>query len=291
MHSSSNIKRKISCPSSCMTLDLQKILLVLSLLVLFIQSLSADETTPIVPSGLTATALSSSQVVISWTDNSTNAEQSGVPTTVGKTGFIIERKISITDTYATVATPTANTTVYTDTGLTPFTTYYYRVLAYNAITNSAYSSEIPTVTFNQITSGKMTLQWKAESGNLRVRVSAPTTGWVAVGFNTKTGKKGANLIIGYVKDGKLFIQDAYGTSVTSHASDVSLEGTDNITNKSGTEADGVTEIVFTIPLDSGDEKDIPLVIGKTYNALLAYGKSDNFTGMHSFVRTIKIKIQ
>lgn len=240
----------------------------------------AQTPAPNTPSGLTAEALSSSQVVISWADNSGD-----------ETGFTIERKSPITGTYATVATPTANTTVYTDTNCSSFSTYYYRIKSFNAMGDSAYSNEASAVTFNRTTSGSMILQWKTEGANLRVRVSAPTTGWVSVGFVPVNKMQGANIIIGYVSGGTLFIQDNYGTGTGTHASDISLGGTDNITNKSGTEIGGVTELVFTIPLNSGDSRDKPLVVGNNYNVILGYSNSDNFTGMHTFAATINIKIQ
>ncbi|MBI4833325.1 MAG: fibronectin type III domain-containing protein [Planctomycetes bacterium] len=258
---------------------MKKILVVLGLLALLAQSVSADEAEN-APSELTATSLSSSEVVISWSDNSSD-----------ETGFVIERKTAVTGTYAAIVTTTANTTVYTDTALSSFTTYYYRLSAVNDTETSAYSNEVPAVTFNRTTAGDMVLQWKAEGNNLRIRVSAPTAGWVAVGFKTAAGKKDANIIMGYVKKNGVFIEDNYGIGATNHAADTAGGGTDNVTEKTGTEAKGTTELVFTIPLDSGDDRDKKLVVGNTYNTMLAYGKTDNFTGMHTFFRVIKIKIQ
>ena len=56
-----------------------------------------------------------------------------------ETGFFIERSTSPTGTFVRVATALASTKTsrgtggrtYTDTGLTPGTTYYYRVVAVN----------------------------------------------------------------------------------------------------------------------------------------------------------------
>ncbi len=80
------------------------------------------------PSGLTATTASSSQINLSWTDNST------------ETGFRIERSGSPGGPYSEIATVGANVTTYSNTGLSSSTTYYYRVRAYNANGNSASSS-------------------------------------------------------------------------------------------------------------------------------------------------------
>jgi subtilisin family serine protease len=90
---------------------------------------------PAAPSNLTATAISSSQIDLLWTDNS-----------YIETGFKIERKIGETGTYSQAATVGANVTTYSDTGLNGSTTYYYRVRAYNTTGDSSYSNEVNTTT-------------------------------------------------------------------------------------------------------------------------------------------------
>jgi hypothetical protein len=84
---------------------------------------------PAAPSNLTATAASSSQINLAWTDNSNNED-----------GFKIERQNS-DGTWTQVATVGTNVTTWSDTGLAAGTTYTYRVRAYNAGGgNSAYSN-------------------------------------------------------------------------------------------------------------------------------------------------------
>ena len=97
--------------------------------------------TPSAPSSLTATAISSSQIDLSWTDNSNN-----------ETGFKIERKTGSGGTYAQIDTVSASATTYSNTGLSEETTYYYRVRAYNSSGNSAYSNESSSTTPAQPTS-------------------------------------------------------------------------------------------------------------------------------------------
>jgi uncharacterized protein (TIGR02145 family) len=92
---------------------------------------------PVPPSNLTGTVSSSTQINLSWTDNSTN-----------ETGFKIERKTG-TGTYAVVGSTATDVTTYSDTGLTPSTTYTYRVYSYNSGGNSpTYSNEIDITTRN-----------------------------------------------------------------------------------------------------------------------------------------------
>jgi C1A family cysteine protease len=93
-------------------------------------------TPPAAPSGLAATAVSSSQVDLAWTDNASN-----------ETGFKIERCTG-TDCsdFAPIATVGANVTSYSDTGPTASTSYIYRVRAYNAGGDSDYSNTATAVT-------------------------------------------------------------------------------------------------------------------------------------------------
>ncbi|MDP3297216.1 MAG: fibronectin type III domain-containing protein, partial [Thermodesulfovibrionia bacterium] len=121
--------------------------LILALIILF-SFASSVFAVPSAPSNLTATAMSSSQINLSWMDNSNN-----------ETGFKIERKKGATGTYSQVATVGVNVTTYSNTGLLANTTYYYRVRAYNSGGNSAYSNEAvattlpipPTATTNPAT--------------------------------------------------------------------------------------------------------------------------------------------
>ncbi len=90
----------------------------------------AAPTVPAAPTNLAATATSRSQINLAWTDNATN-----------ETGFRIERcKGSTCTNFALIATVGANVTNYPNTKLNASTTYRYRVYAYNASGNSAYSN-------------------------------------------------------------------------------------------------------------------------------------------------------
>ena len=84
--------------------------------------------TPAAPTNLVATAISSSQIALSWTDNANN-----------ETGFQIQRSNNGVN-FTLIATVPANVTTYTDNGLTAATTYYYRLRAFNSSGNSAPSN-------------------------------------------------------------------------------------------------------------------------------------------------------
>jgi|GEM_PF-728713 len=129
----------------------------------------ANATTPDVipaaPTGLTAIAASSSKIDLSWTDNSNN-----------ETGFQIERSADGTN-FTFIASATPEATGYSDTGLSPVTTYHYRVSAAGTAGNSAYTNVANATTPDVIpapptaltaaasSSSQINLGWTDNSGN------------------------------------------------------------------------------------------------------------------------------
>ena len=103
--------------------------------------------TPAAPSGLSASAASSSQINLSWTDNANN-----------ETGFKIERKTGANGTWAQIDMVGANVTSYPDTGLSAGTQYFYRVRSYiSGVANSNYSNEANATTQQQPGTGNVTI--------------------------------------------------------------------------------------------------------------------------------------
>ena len=85
---------------------------------------------PAAPSGLSATAVARTQINLSWSDNSGN-----------ENGFRIERCKNVSCTsFAQIAQVGAGVTAFADTTVSKNTAYNYRVRAFNAAGNSAYSN-------------------------------------------------------------------------------------------------------------------------------------------------------
>ena len=94
---------------------------------------------PAAPTTLTATAASTSQVNLAWTDNAIN-----------ETGYVIQRKTGPAGTWTQVATVGANVTSYASTGLSAATQYFFRVRAVNADGNSSNSAEVGVTTLADV---------------------------------------------------------------------------------------------------------------------------------------------
>ena len=91
---------------------------------------------PTTPTGLTANAATSSAVNLAWSDTSTD-----------ETGFAVERCSGAgCSRFTEVATVSAGVTTLPDAGLTPGTSYSYRVRAFNAAASSGYSNTASATT-------------------------------------------------------------------------------------------------------------------------------------------------
>jgi hypothetical protein len=91
--------------------------------------------TPAAPANIAATSMSASQISISWDDKSND-----------ETSFRIDRKTGSAGTWAQIGQAQANASSFTDSGLAPGTTYYYRVFALNSAGASLPSNEISATT-------------------------------------------------------------------------------------------------------------------------------------------------
>jgi chitodextrinase len=128
-----------------------------------------DTIAPTAPSGLTASAVSQSQIDLNWTASSDN---------LAVTGYRVFRN-------GTLLTTLGNVTAYQDTGLSASTTYSYRVRATDlagnvsnqsnaasATTQAAADTSAPTtptgLTANAFSSSRINLSWSASTDNVGV---------------------------------------------------------------------------------------------------------------------------
>ena len=97
--------------------------------------LAVDPTVPAAPSNLSVAAPSDTAIDLTWSDNSANED-----------GYLVERSPDGVNNWAQIANLAANTTAFTDNGLTADTAYYYRIRAFNGVGNSDYSNTATATT-------------------------------------------------------------------------------------------------------------------------------------------------
>ena len=165
-------------------------------------TLSSPPTPPDAPSNLTASAVSSSQIDLAWTDNSTNED-----------AFHIERSPNGSSGWSQVASVGPNTTAYSDTGRSASTTYFYRIRASNAGGSSAYSNTASattpaldpiTVLDVRVSSGNDDAEQQTTSTNLgstdlELTVDGSINQFVGMRFNNVIVPKGATIVTAYLQ--------------------------------------------------------------------------------------------
>ena len=159
---------------------------------------------PNAPTNLAATPVSSTQINLTWSDNSSN-----------ETSFEIERKTGAGGAYAVIATRPGDASTgadnYSNTGLSPNTAYFYRVRAVlNTVTPilySNYSNEISATTFpaipaapsnlaaSAISNSQIRLSWNATgvTGEEGFRIYRSTSAGVAIIAGNLVGSVGINI--------------------------------------------------------------------------------------------------
>ena len=123
-------------------------------------------TIPNTPTNLTATAASSSSITVNWSAVS------------GATGYHVYRSASAAGTYSIVGTVSFSS--FTNTGLSPDTTYHYMVAAYNNIGESTQSQAVSATTQSGGSvdhAGNIVGLWSRQSSNgvFYIRINANGT--------------------------------------------------------------------------------------------------------------------
>jgi hypothetical protein len=128
--------------------------------------------------------------------------------------------------------------------------------------------------------GTVTVSWTIGDSLAWFAMSAPTEGWVALGFGAESMMQGADMAIGWVeKDGKVFVLDCFSTGPYGpHPPDTELGGKDDLVAFAATEKDGITTMEFSRPIAASEANDKPVVFGESY--LWAYGPTDDFDEYH-----------
>src|SRR5437867_853164 len=122
---------------------------------------------PSPPTGLAATAVSSTQISLRWTAPADNGGSA-------VTGYQIERSTNGGNTWSTLVNTCGTSTSCSDTGLPHATTFTYRVSAINSIGTSSPSNTASATTLAVAPSSPSGLAATAVSSQIRLSWTAPT---------------------------------------------------------------------------------------------------------------------
>lgn len=143
------------------------------------------------PINLKFSYVSSSQVLLSWTDTANN-----------ESGFKVEWKTGEEGEWRVLSWLSSNTTSYTVTGLSQYSVYYFRIRAYSSSGNfDSLSTELEVstalpyapsgITANAISSSQINIKWKDNSENESgFRIMRKSS---SLGYYLPVGEVGANV--------------------------------------------------------------------------------------------------
>lgn len=148
----------------------------------------------------------------------------------------------------------------------------------------------PQGPLKKLESNGMLLSWEQKGSYWEFEMSAPSQGWMAIGFNEKEGLAGTNLIMGAIDKGKVKLSDRYIIRTGFHVDLAELQLVERLELIGGEEDEHGSRISFRIPINSQDYYHKNLQPASSFHLLLAYSQADDFSH-HSMMRTsVKITL-
>ncbi|MDW3646953.1 MAG: DOMON domain-containing protein [Bacteroidia bacterium] len=136
----------------------------------------------------------------------------------------------------------------------------------------------------------MLVSWEEKGEYLEFEVSAPSQGWLAVGFNEEEGLAGTHLIMAAVRGKSVHLSDRFILKAGDHRALSELGVGEKLELISGEENASGSRVSFRIPKLSQDDYHKNLLPASSFHMLMAYSREDDFTH-HSMMRTsVKITI-
>tara|TARA_R110002096_G_scaffold126532_2_gene273525 strand:+ start:13876 stop:14364 length:489 start_codon:yes stop_codon:yes gene_type:complete len=135
----------------------------------------------------------------------------------------------------------------------------------------------------EISKDGMKISWSHSGKIVNFKISAPTDGWIAIGFNPKKGISDTYLIMARIINNKVEVLEHYTLSPGNYKSLEALGDSNQAVVINGKESQNKTEIEFSLPISSKDKYRYDLSPGNSYNLLYAYSQSDDFQH-HSIMR-------
>ncbi len=142
----------------------------------------------------------------------------------------------------------------------------------------------------EVSKNQMTVSWEHKEERIHFKMTAPTSGWVTIGFNTTASMSGAYLLMGRMVNGKAELVEHYTISPGNYKPITSLGANAAVQNVNGSESNKQTTIQFSLPVEGTNKYARQLKSGSEYAMTLAYSREDDFQH-HSMMRTsVNVKL-
>jgi hypothetical protein len=130
----------------------------------------------------------------------------------------------------------------------------------------------------------MTVTWYHQNERIYFGISAPTEGWVAIGFNFSDDIKGTYLLMGNVVDNKPNVVEHFTIRAGNYKPFTALAVPSEVQHLEGIENNRNTTLSFSVPEKANSKYQKDLLPGLKYVLHIAYSGEDDFQH-HSMMRT------
>jgi hypothetical protein len=142
----------------------------------------------------------------------------------------------------------------------------------------------------QVEKNGMLIEWHHQNDSVRFEMSAPTQGWIAIGFNDREGMRGTYLLMGRVRNKQAEVVEHYTQNPGNYRPITDLGGQSLVHGVNGKESDHKTVVRFSVPTKAQTAYRSDFFPGKKYFLTLAFSREDDFQH-HSIMRTsVKITL-
>ena len=120
------------------------------------------------------------------------------------------------------------------------------------------------------------IYWKNDAEYLYMAMKANTTGWIALGFEPTDWMKDAEIVMGYVSNGSVTVEDQYSTgNYGPHIPITQLGGTNSILEYGGKQENGYTIIEFKRRMNAGDKYNKIFTSGQVVPIIWGFADSNS----------------
>ena len=139
--------------------------------------------------------------------------------------------------------------------------------------------------------GGMELSYTLRGDSVDISLSAPTLGWIGLGFNDQNSIVRSDLLLFHVVNGKTEAIDMHVVSAGNPKKDTALGGWHSIRIKGGQEMGNKTIVHFSIALHNDDWYDYQHELANDFWLILAYSTHDEFAHHSSMRKHVKYRFE
>ncbi len=131
---------------------------------------------------------------------------------------------------------------------------------------------------------EMEVQWYFKHSRIFFTMSAPTNGWVTIGFNTTEKMTNTYLLMGRVIKHKAEVVEYYTIAPGNYKRIWTLDGEIQVQDINGYQKANTSVLQFSLPMEAVGNYQKDLSPGSRYIMTMAYSQEDDFQH-HSTMRT------